>query len=54
VVLFLVIGDMVLKPIGDDVGVLIGMAVIVAVGIAYILSRMRALDAERRLATSPA
>ena len=54
VVLFLVIGDMVLKPTGDDVGVLIGMAVILAVGIAYILSRVRTLDAERRPAPSPA
>ena len=47
VVLFLVIADMVIKPTGDDAGVLIGMAVILVAGIAYILSRLRALDAER-------
>ena len=47
VVLFLVIADMVVKPTGDDAGVLIGMAVILVAGIAYILSRVRALDAER-------
>jgi uncharacterized membrane protein len=55
VVLFLVIADMVIKPIGDDVGVLIGMAVILVAGIAYIVSRLRALDAEREApAPSPA
>ena len=47
VVLFLVIADMVIKPTGDDAGVLIGMAVILVAGIAFILSRLRALDAER-------
>ncbi len=47
VVLFLVIADMVLKPTGDDAGLLIGMAVILVAGIAYILSRLRALDPER-------
>jgi uncharacterized membrane protein len=47
VTLFLVIADMVIKPTGDDAGVLIGMAVILVAGIAYILSRVRALDAER-------
>ena len=55
VVLFLVIADMVIKPIGDDVGVLIGMAAILIAGIAYIVSRLRALDAEREApAPSPA
>jgi uncharacterized membrane protein len=55
VTLFLVIADMVIKPIGDDVGVLIGMAVILVAGIAYIVSRLRALDAEREApAPSPA
>ena len=49
VVLFLVIADMVFKPTGDDVGLLIGMAVILVAGIAYILSRLRALDAEREM-----
>ena len=47
VVLFLVVADMVVKPTGDDAGVLIAMAVILIAGIAYILSRLRALDAER-------
>ena len=47
VVLFLVIADMVIKPTGDDAAVLIGMAVILIAGIAFILSRLRALDAER-------
>jgi uncharacterized membrane protein len=54
VVLFLVIADMVIKPTGDDVGVLIGMAVILALGIAYILSRVRALDTEHQPAPSAA
>ena len=38
---------MVIKPTGDDAAVLIGMAVILIAGIAFILSRLRALDAER-------
>jgi uncharacterized protein (UPF0548 family) len=42
-----VIADMVIKPTGDDAGVLLGMAVILVAGIAFILSRLRALDAER-------
>jgi uncharacterized membrane protein len=46
VVLFLVIGDMVFKPTGDDAGLLVAMAVILAAGIAYIMIRLRALDAE--------
>jgi uncharacterized membrane protein len=55
VTLFLVIADMVIKPTGDDAGALIGMAVILVAGIAYILSRLRALDAEREApAPSPA
>ena len=54
VVLFLVIADMVVKPTGDDVAVLVGMALILAAGIAYILSRMRALDDERAPAPSAA
>jgi uncharacterized membrane protein len=55
VTLFLVIADMVIKPTGDDAGVLIGMAVILVAGIAYILSRLRALDAQREApAPSPA
>ena len=54
VVLFLVIADMVIKPTGDDAGVLIGMAVILVAGIAFILSRLRALDAERETAAPSA
>jgi uncharacterized membrane protein len=45
VVLFLVIADMVLKPTGDEVGVLIGMAVIAGAGVAYIVVRLNAIDA---------
>ena len=44
VVLAVVIFDMVTKPTGDDVGVLIAMAAVVLAGIAYILMRLRALD----------
>ena len=54
VVLFLVIGDMVVKPTGDDVAVLVAMAVILAAGIAYIMIRLRALDAERQPVASTA
>src|SRR5215208_6099184 len=54
VTLFLVIADMVVKPTGDDVGVLIGMAVILVAGVAYIVSRVRALDAEAQPAPSAA
>jgi uncharacterized membrane protein len=54
VVLFFVIGDMVVKPTGDDVAVLVGMAVILAAGIAYILVRLRALDAEKQPVLSTA
>jgi uncharacterized membrane protein len=45
VVLFLVIADMVIKPTGDDVAVLIVMALIAIGGVAYILTSLRALDA---------
>jgi len=44
VVLFLVIADMVIKPTGDDVGVLIVMGLIALAGVAYIALRLRALD----------
>ena len=54
VVMFLVIADMVLKPTGDDVGVLIGMAVILIAGVAYVVSRVRAIDEEQRPAAAPA
>jgi uncharacterized membrane protein len=54
VVLFLVIADMVIKPTGDDASVLIGMAAILIAGIAYIVSRLRALDAQAQPAPSAA
>jgi hypothetical protein len=54
VVLFLVIGDMVVKPTGDDAAMLVAMAVILAAGIAYILVRLRALDAEKQPVPSTA
>jgi uncharacterized membrane protein len=54
VVLFLVIADMVFKPTGDDAALLIGMAVILVAGVAYIVSRVRALDAESQPAPSAA
>lgn len=44
VVLFLVVADMVIKPSGDDVGVLIGMAAIFVGGIAATLGAVRSAD----------
>jgi Predicted integral membrane protein (DUF2269) len=41
----LVVLDMVVKPTGDDTGVLVAMALIFAAGIAYILMSVRAIDA---------
>ena len=52
VVLFLVIADMVIKPTGDDVGVLVVMGLIAAAGVAYIVMRLRAID--EREQTAPA
>ena len=43
VVLYLVVADMVLKPTGDDVGVLIAMAVIAIAAIAFFTSQARAV-----------
>ena len=37
--------DIVVKPTGDDSGVLIAMALILAAGIGYILVSLRAVDA---------
>jgi uncharacterized membrane protein len=48
VVLFLVIADMVIKPTGDDVAVLVVMALIALAGVAYIFARVRAIDAQRQ------
>ena len=42
----LVVLDMVVKPTGDDSGVLIAMALILAAGIGYILVSLRAIDAQ--------
>lgn len=55
VVLAVVIFDMVAKPTGDDVAVLIAMALVVIAGVAYIVTRVRAIDAEAGpAATAPA
>ena len=54
VVLFLVIADMVIKPTGDDVGVLIGMAAILIAGIAYVVVKVRAIDEEQEPAPAVA
>jgi uncharacterized membrane protein len=45
VVLFLVVLDMVVKPTGDDVGLLVAMAAILVVGVAYVVLRARSLTA---------
>src|SRR4051794_7098877 len=50
----LVILDMVVKPTGDDTGVLIGMALILAAGIGYIALSVRAIDARASAAPSAA
>jgi hypothetical protein len=54
VVLAVVIFDMVTKPTGDDVGVLIAMAAVVVAGVAYIVARLRAIDAETQGAPAAA
>jgi uncharacterized membrane protein len=54
VVLTLVVFDMVVKPTGDDPAVLIAMAVVLIAGIAYILARLRAIEAEAAGAPAPA
>ena len=54
IVLTLVVFDMVVKPTGDDAGVLIAMAVVLLGGIAYIAARLRAIDAEAAGAPAPA
>ena len=41
----LVVLDMVVKPTGDDTGVLIAMALILLAGIAYIAMSLRGIDA---------
>jgi hypothetical protein len=44
VVLFTVVADMVLKPTGDDAGVLVLMAVAVGATAAYCIWRFRSTD----------
>jgi uncharacterized membrane protein len=46
VLLFVVIADMAIKPTGDDVAVLAVMALAVAAGVAYVVTKLRALDAD--------
>ena len=46
VVLYLVVAIMVLKPTGDDVGLLVAMAAIVLAGFAYVATQLKAIDAE--------
>ena len=45
-VLYLVVAVMVLKPTGDDVGLLVAMGAILLAGFAYVRMRLRAIDAE--------
>jgi uncharacterized membrane protein len=54
VVLFLVIADMVIKPTGDDVGVLIAMALIAIAGVSYIVVSLRAVELQEQPASSAA
>jgi uncharacterized membrane protein len=54
VVLFLVIADMVIKPTGDDVGVLVGMALIALAGLAYIVVSLRAVESGEQPVTAAA
>jgi uncharacterized membrane protein len=50
-VLFLVAADMVIKPTGDDTGVLIAGAAILGAGLAYVLAALRSVDhPQKRLA----
>lgn len=45
IVLYLVVAVMVLKPTADDVGILVAMAAVVVLGLAWTAQRLRALDA---------
>ena len=55
IVLFVVIADMALKPTGDDVGLLAVMAVVVVGGLAYVVTKLRAIGAEAaQTAAAPA
>ena len=46
VVLYLVVAVMVLKPTGEDVGILVAMGAIVVAGLAFVALRLRQIDAE--------
>jgi uncharacterized membrane protein len=48
----LVVFDMVAKPTGDDVGVLVAMGLILVAGIAYIVMGVRAIEARAETAPS--
>src|SRR5919107_2674681 len=54
VVLTLVIIDMVAKPTGDNVILLIVMGAALVAGIAFLVTRLKAIDAERSPAAAPA
>jgi hypothetical protein len=54
VVLFLVVADMIIKPTGDDVVVLIVMGLFALAGVAYIMVSLRALDARAQQQPAPA
>ncbi len=49
VVLYLIVADMVLKPSGGDVGVLAGMAAVLAAALAYAIIRLHQLDEATRV-----
>lgn len=53
VTLYLVIAVMTIKPTSDDVGLLAAMAVILAGGLAYVVLRLRAIDAETAAPVAP-
>jgi uncharacterized membrane protein len=50
VVLYLVVADMAIKPTGDDVGVLVGMALIVIAATLFFTSRAKAVGEPRATA----
>jgi uncharacterized membrane protein len=51
VVLLLVVADMVMKPTGDDVALLVAMALVLVGGIAYVVTRANAIE-EHEAATA--
>jgi Predicted integral membrane protein (DUF2269) len=55
VVLYMVVADMAIKPTGDDVGVLVAMALIVIAAVVFFTARARALsEPQASAAPSPA